>query len=140
MKCFECGSHATENHHIIPKSLGGKRVIPLCGLCHSRVHQMDGTRRDKHSLLTKLGLKRAKEQGTVLGTPKNLTNAARAKAWKANSRKAATNKANIQAKEVISTLPNSLSLRQVADVLNKLGMKTSKGKEFKATTIKRLRD
>jgi hypothetical protein len=42
MQCFECGT--TENlhhHHVVPRSLGGTKTIPLCGLCHGLVHSRD---------------------------------------------------------------------------------------------------
>ena len=38
-KCFECGDD--ENivfHHVVPKSLGGTKTIPLCELHHSMIH------------------------------------------------------------------------------------------------------
>ena len=45
MTCFECES--TEEihlHHVVPRSLGGTRTVPLCGRCHSLVHSKDLTR------------------------------------------------------------------------------------------------
>lgn len=37
--CFECGSTVNiQNHHIIPKSKGGVKTIPLCQKCHSKIH------------------------------------------------------------------------------------------------------
>lgn len=54
--CIECASPATEQHHVIPKSMGGKATVPLCGKCHARVHCMSGTRRDDHKNLTFAGL------------------------------------------------------------------------------------
>lgn len=38
--CFECGAVAEEYHHVIPKSLGGKLTIPLCSVCHGKVHDI----------------------------------------------------------------------------------------------------
>ncbi len=56
-KCFECGKQATENHHVIPKVLGGTKTVPLCTKCHMKVHGLDGTRRaDNHSENTKRGI------------------------------------------------------------------------------------
>jgi 5-methylcytosine-specific restriction endonuclease McrA len=56
-KCFECGNSATENHHVIPKSLGGTKTVPLCSSCHMKVHGLDGTRRaESHVENTKRGL------------------------------------------------------------------------------------
>ncbi len=63
--CFECGD--TENihqHHVIPKSLGGTKTIPLCETCHGRVHQKDLV---KFNNLAKQGRKRYVENGGKLG-------------------------------------------------------------------------
>ena len=38
VKCFECEEPADINHHVIPKSKGGTKTIPLCNKCHSLVH------------------------------------------------------------------------------------------------------
>ena len=38
-ECFECGTRGElQQHHIIPRSQGGKHTIGLCLGCHSRVH------------------------------------------------------------------------------------------------------
>ena len=39
--CFECGSEAQQYHHVIPRSLGGTKTIPLCERCHGLVHDND---------------------------------------------------------------------------------------------------
>lgn len=37
--CFECGSDKNiHQHHVIPKSLGGTKTIPLCNDCHGMAH------------------------------------------------------------------------------------------------------
>jgi len=41
MKCFECDAPAQCDHHVIPKSLGGTKTVPLCRPCHSKVHSTD---------------------------------------------------------------------------------------------------
>lgn len=42
-QCFECGSEATQNHHVVPHCLGGKNTIPLCDACHDKVHSPEST-------------------------------------------------------------------------------------------------
>jgi hypothetical protein len=38
-RCFECGTIGKlDFHHVVPKSKGGTKMIPLCLLCHSKVH------------------------------------------------------------------------------------------------------
>jgi hypothetical protein len=61
MNCIECNKPAQEQHHVIPKSLGGNATVPLCNACHARVHGLGGSRRDNHKLLTRLGLIRRNE-------------------------------------------------------------------------------
>ncbi len=29
--CFECDSPAEQDHHVVPRVLGGQRTVPLCG-------------------------------------------------------------------------------------------------------------
>lgn len=56
-KCFECGEIATEDHHVIPRVMGGTKTIPLCTQCHMKVHGLDGTKRaDNHRENTKRGI------------------------------------------------------------------------------------
>jgi len=38
-KCFECGDPAQANHYVVPKILGGTKEVPLCNLCHGKVHR-----------------------------------------------------------------------------------------------------
>jgi hypothetical protein len=72
--CFECGSdYGVEEHHIIPRSLGGTKTIPLCGLCHMKAHGIKSKRRDNLSVMIKKGLESAKANGVVLGRPKGKT-------------------------------------------------------------------
>lgn len=61
--CYECGSEESLNeHHIIPRSMGGVKTITLCVICHSKVHNVKLT---NHSALTRKVLKSKKESGKV---------------------------------------------------------------------------
>ena len=137
MTCFECSKVATEYHHIIPKSLGGTKTIPLCGKCHAKVHQMDGKRRDNISELTKIGLRKAKARGVVLGNPKEFTKEGRAKGRKVLIEKAKNNINNIKAIKFLKSL-EVMNLREYCFLLNTSGYKTSRGSDFVPTTVKRL--
>jgi transposase-like protein len=65
-KCWECGNTgAIEYHHVIPRSRGGKRTVPLCGKCHGLVHNVK--RPTNLSSLIKEGLEKAKTEGKKLG-------------------------------------------------------------------------
>jgi hypothetical protein len=40
--CFECGSmNEIQYHHIVPFVKGGTKTIPLCVICHGKVHDKD---------------------------------------------------------------------------------------------------
>jgi hypothetical protein len=39
MKCFECENEEDIHmHHVVPRSLGGTKMIALCSVCHAKVH------------------------------------------------------------------------------------------------------
>lgn len=59
--CFECNTPAEHDHHVVPRSLGGTKTIPLCERCHGLVHDKKFT---KISTLTRnaLAAKKAKMQ------------------------------------------------------------------------------
>lgn len=40
--CFECGNHADHEHHVVPRSRGGTKTVPLCGQCHAKAHHKHG--------------------------------------------------------------------------------------------------
>lgn len=63
-ECFECGHLADHAHHVVPRAVGGTRTIPLCQLCHAKVHGYS------HSWSVKEGLARARAEGKKLGRPK----------------------------------------------------------------------
>ena len=75
--CFECGAPATERHHIVPASLGGTKTVPLCGICHAKIHDVDGKRRTRIAELTKAALDAKKARGETWVTNTD-TSAARA--------------------------------------------------------------
>lgn len=65
--CFECGfTGDCHQHHVIPRSLGGVKTVPLCETCHGKVHDQSFM---NHTRLIRAGLKRARVKGMVLGRP-----------------------------------------------------------------------
>lgn len=67
-KCFECESYGEiDNHHVVPKSLGGTKTIPLCYKCHGLVHNKDFV---KHRALLLKGVAKAKTEGKFKGRKK----------------------------------------------------------------------
>jgi hypothetical protein len=67
--CFECGSYSNIHyHHVVPETLGGTRAIPLCIICHGKVHGRDFL---KHRELQRIGIERAKKEGKFNGRQPN---------------------------------------------------------------------
>ena len=63
--CFECGRATDGRHHVVPVLRGGKRQLPLCSVCHGKVHAKEM----ETSSLIKEGLEKAKQRGVRLGRP-----------------------------------------------------------------------
>ena len=61
IRCFECQSPAVHNHHVIPKSRGGQRTIPLCEKCHQKAHNASARK------LSEEGRARIKKAGKCYG-------------------------------------------------------------------------
>jgi DNA-binding CsgD family transcriptional regulator len=64
--CFECGVSGVEidYHHVIPLIKGGTQTIPLCLVCHGKIHDRDMV---KHRELQRLGIERARKMGKYKG-------------------------------------------------------------------------
>lgn len=63
--CFECEAPATHHHHVVPRSMGGNRTVPLCHTCHGRAHGGRGFR--DTATLTKAALDYKRSRGEKLG-------------------------------------------------------------------------
>jgi hypothetical protein len=135
MLCFECGFDGEiHNHHVVPKILGGTKTVPLCPICHGKVHGVDFL---NHRKLTRQGLANAKKRGVKLGSPQNLTKDAKMKGVKKNTQNRLSNNEWNSAKEFISKL-NTKHLTKIALLLNENGYRTRRGCLFYAGTVKRL--
>ena len=88
---------------------------------------------------TKSALAAKKAQGFRLGTPANLTDAARLKSASVRKIAAQTKECNCIAKHFAVKLRKSeMSLRKIADELNESGLHSSRGGKFYASTIRHL--
>lgn len=133
-ECFECGAPATEDHHVIPQSLGGTKTIPLCGCCHNRVHDAGWKRRDNHAELTKEGLKRAKARGVTLGNKTNLAEAS-LKGRDASIKAANDFAINIYSEKILPLRQQGATLYRVAMILNEEGCPTIRGKLWTVQSV-----
>ena len=67
--CFECGSvEKIHHHHVVPKCKGGTKTIPLCELCHAKVH---GDHMLKLQRLAWVGRKKKRKERIEKGLPDN---------------------------------------------------------------------
>jgi hypothetical protein len=65
--CFECGEPATCEHHVIPRSRGGTKTVPLCGGCHGLAHGLNRATWSDHPALTSAAMARLKASGRYTG-------------------------------------------------------------------------
>ena len=65
--CFECDLPGDIHmHHVVPRSAGGTKTVPLCERCHGLAHSV----RMSTSALTKAAMKRKAAKGEFLGGPR----------------------------------------------------------------------
>jgi hypothetical protein len=137
--CFECGSDSDiHHHHVVPKSLGGTKTIPLCIDCHGKIHNLNFR---NHGVLTKKGLDEAKRRGVKLGSPQNLTQKSRNKGVLTIKKNSMENENWVLAKKFIYDyiLKNqNYSLTELSNQLNSNGFKTRKGCLFSPSIVLRL--
>ena len=137
--CFECGANSELHmHHVVPKSAGGTKTIPLCVVCHGKVHGRDFMH---HKALTIAGLKKAKDRGVKLGNPKlalvrNTDTSAAKEAWRSTTKEHQNDFRKV-CLELIAEHGN-LNTRQLADYLNLAGHKTITGKQWGAPQVWRI--
>jgi hypothetical protein len=126
--CFECGCKAQHEHHVVPRSKGGTKTIPLCVTCHSAVHGVDIS----VPALTRSALAKKKARGERVGgvplgarvAPDGLT--------------LETEPSEAETLELVRELRTAgASIRAIATELNARGM-PARGERWHPTTVARL--
>ena len=135
-KCFECGtSECIQHHHIIPRSLGGTKTIPLCSICHGKAHGIKRNKQIDIGRLTKEGLMRAKARGVKIGNP-------RPEEALKKGRAVVQKKADTFALQIMPIikpmLSSGMSQSAVARALNESDIKTRRNGSWTHTSIRNL--
>ena len=130
--CFECGADAEHHHHVIPRSLGGTRTVPLCARCHALAHGLDGQTWESHRALTRAALAAKRARGQQSGViPLGQRLAADGVTLEANP-------AEADALALVAQLrADGLSVRAIAAELNRRGV-PARGASWHPTTVARL--
>lgn len=131
-ECFECEQPAVTDHHVIPRSKGGRRTVPLCQVCHDLVHDLR-PRLMSTSGLTRAALAAKRKRGEYTGTApygyRLATDGVRLEVDAAEAHVLA------QARELRAS---GLSLRLVAAELAARGHLSRTGRPFAAVQIARM--
>lgn len=131
--CFECGAPATCEHHVIPRSLGGTKTVPLCGSCHSRAHGLPGETWGSHSALTAAAMGAMKAAGLYCGGTVPYGYRVDAEG------RLEPNPDEVHTKEVAAELRAAgLSLRAVGAALEARGLLMRGGGQWNARSVARL--
>jgi hypothetical protein len=134
--CFECGSDSNiVNHHVVPQSRGGTKTIPLCQVCHDKVHGHKTPRDISVSQLTKEGMERARARGAKIGcTPDEAPKLVRAMNIGATRKKEEFCKKIMPLVEQLQK-NGCDTLQSIANELNRQRIPTRTGKTWHAGTV-----
>lgn len=127
--CFECGETGElQDHHVIPRSRGGQKTVPLCLVCHGKVHQKDFST----SSLVKRRMAELRSHGKRYGSipyGKKLVDGALASCEQEHR--------VIQIAQLLRHT-EGMTLRQIASELYEAGYRNREGREFNPNTIRRI--
>jgi uncharacterized protein YerC len=127
--CFECGSiESIHYHHVVPEVKGGKNTLPLCYICHGKVHDKNFK---NYRELQRIGIEKAKAEGKFIG---------RVRGSVETEEKFLNKEKN---KEIIKLLLEKKSFRYIASTLNASSTTISKvaniyGKKNNIASFKKL--
>ena len=129
--CFDCDAPAECEHHVVPRSMGGRRTVPLCEACHHKAHGRDG-RGAWGKDLTRAALAAKKARGELTGkAPIGMMRGA-------DGRTLAVDPGEAEAVAEIHRLrAEGVSIRRIAEELNARGVE-ARGGRWHATTVARV--
>ena len=136
--CFECEAEgvAIHHHHVVPRSRGGTKTIPLCEPCHSKAHHRK--KNMNTSSLVKQAMAKRKAAGATFGSPSIMTTCQPLGAKKQK-------KMAIEFAISIESILNDLikagykTTKQLCCKLNELGVKTRTGGQWTEQNLYRMR-
>jgi len=124
--CFECGGEAHHDHHVVPRSRGGTKTVPLCEDCHGKAHE----RRMNTRALVRDALQSRKERGMRTGgIPRGYAVGHDSKTLVEDDRE------QLLISKVLAFRAAGMTLRGIAEVLEEQGYKTRKGKPYSFVAI-----
>lgn len=127
--CFECSKPAQHLHHVVPRSCGGTKTLPLCEQCHGLVH-------DKQfmsiSALTSSAMQHMKAEGRFTGNAPY--------GWQAG---ADGHLVESEAEQRVLSMVShyraqGLSVRKIASTLAELGFRSRVGKPLHFQSVARM--
>ena len=126
--CWECGKNEEVHyHHVVPRSLGGTRALPLCLECHGKVH---GVQMHSAALVKAAYQKRVEEFGKgnfKWGSTEGLDHG---RAVSLTTRQARADEHTDRLWNAVKLIDSNLTMtwRKRAKLLNQLGLKSPSGK------------
>jgi hypothetical protein len=131
--CFECSSSGPlHEHHVVPVSRGGTKTVPLCEMCHAKAHHRSGSM--STSSLTREAMQRKAGAGEYTGgrPPFGYDVDEDGKTLVPNRHEQQTVKMAMDAR------CGGASLREIAELLDRLGRQPKSGGRWYAQTVRRL--
>ena len=130
--CFECGEkEGLHMHHVIPRSMGGTKTLPLCADCHGKVHSKDMTSIAK---LTAIALRDKQSRGEYIGGHEPY-------GYRLVDGELVEHEGEQRVVEIARKLRDAgLSFRKVAAELHKRGLVARNGRVFHPQQVKLLAD
>jgi hypothetical protein len=127
--CFECGSNEELHfHHVVPKSRGGTRTIPLCLDCHGKAHN----KKMASGKLIKESMARLIQDGRAFGRPDSVRYG-----WSVGENKMLVPNHEEQqiARHILELRCSGVKLKEVKEILATQGIKNRNGNPFSLAGI-----